>query len=402
MRGRASISLAVVLGALASTMVLGLAQKAPCASGDWGDLRQYRMLCYSDLVPLYSTEQLQGDRLPFIDHCEGTCDEYPVLTMYTMRLVAWPVDSFFWFFYGNALVLAIAAGLAAFALYRAVGGRALYFALAPTLLIYGFVNWDLLPVALTAGATLQLVRRRDGWAGILLGLGAAAKLYPAFLLVPFAAERLRTKEPDRAGRLVFGAVAAWAVVNAPFVLTDTWSTFFRFNQHRPADWDSLWFISCNPFGAAGCGNTNVVNLFSVIAFVAVSAVVWAVKVRRDPDMPRWKLGFPILVAFLLTNKVYSPQYGLWLLPWFALALPDLRFFAAFEAADIAVFVTRFAYFGHLSGGENGWTDAFTIGLFQVALLVRAAVLVACVVRFVLGTSRERVQRTSPAPEPAPA
>ena len=46
-----------------------------------------------DIVPLLGTEQLTGDRLPFLDSCDGTaqgeCDEYPVLTMWTMRLAAW-------------------------------------------------------------------------------------------------------------------------------------------------------------------------------------------------------------------------------------------------------------------------------------------------------------------------
>jgi len=90
--------------------------------------------------------------------------------------------------------------------------------------------------------------------------------------------------------------------------------------------------------------------------------------------------------------VYSPQYGLWLLPWFALVLPDLRLFLAFEAADVAVFVTRFAFFGHLAGEPNGWTDAFSIGYFQIAVLVRAAILLACVVRFV---AREPVGAREP-------
>src|ERR1044071_810643 len=39
---------------------------------------------------------------------------------------------------------------------------------------------------------------RDAWAGILVGLGAAAKLSPALFLVPFIAERIRSREPDRA------------------------------------------------------------------------------------------------------------------------------------------------------------------------------------------------------------
>ena len=40
------------------------------------------------------------------------------------------------------------------------------------------------------------------------------------------------------------------------------------------------------------------------------------------------------MIFLLTNKVYSPQYSVWLLPLFALALPQLRLFIAFEIADL--------------------------------------------------------------------
>ena len=87
--------------------------------------------------------------------------------------------------------------------------------------------------------------------------------------------------------------------------------------------------------------------------------------------------------FLLTNKVYSPQYGLWLLPWFALVLPDLRTFVAFSAADVAVFVTRFAFFGQLDPAIGGWVEGFTIGWFQVAVLVRTLVLIWCVVAWVL-------------------
>src|SRR5207237_9215966 len=146
-------------------------------------------------------EQVQGGRLSDVDHCEGRCDEYPVLTMYTMRAAAWPANGYESFFYWNAVFLSIAAGITAFALYRLAGRRAMYFALAPTLLIYGFVNWDLIAVALATGATLLFLRRRDGWAGALLGLGTAAKLFPVLFLVPFAADRLRRREPGRAARL---------------------------------------------------------------------------------------------------------------------------------------------------------------------------------------------------------
>jgi hypothetical protein len=82
----------------------------------------------------------------------------------------------------------------------------------------------------------------------------------------------------------------------------------------------------------------------------------------------------MLVIFLLTSKVYSPQYGLWLLPWFALTMPELRWFVAFEAADIAVFLTRFAWFARTSD-----LGGLPLGAFEVAILVRTAILIACLV-----------------------
>jgi uncharacterized membrane protein len=377
------IGLGLVMACLATTLALGIALKAPCAGGDWGDGRQYRSYCYSDIVPLYGTEQLTGGRLPYLDACapaEGECDEYPVLSMYAMRLAAWTSDGVSGFFYTNVVLLSIAAFVVLVCLYLLVGSRALYFAVAPTLLIYGFMNWDLLAVAFATAATLAYLNRRDVWAGALLGLGAAAKIYPALLLLPFVLGRFRDRQPDRGIHLAWAGAGAWVVVNLPFVLAapKSWWEFFRFNAARPADWDSVWFIACNRVtGNLYCGHTRLINVASAVLFVAASVLLYRLRRRVVPDFPRWTFGFAIMVAFLLTNKVYSPQYGLWLLPWFALVLPDLRLFAAFEAADVAVFLTRFSWFGR-------YTDlgGLPIGAFEVAVLVRAAILVWCLVAWV--------------------
>ncbi len=154
---RPVVSLGVVLACVIGTMALGTAMKSPCASGNWGDVRQYRFLCYSDIVPLLSTEQLfeRGGRLPFLDECVTrpgqNCDEYPVVTMYFIRVAGWlSGDDYTRFYLVNALMLLGCAALVAVCLYVMNGARALYFALAPTLLIYGTMNWDLLAVAFDA------------------------------------------------------------------------------------------------------------------------------------------------------------------------------------------------------------------------------------------------------------
>ena len=107
------VTLGLVLACLGGTLLVGAVQKAPCAGGDWADGRQYRLACYTDIVPLFGTEQLAGGRLPYLDACapsESNCDEYPVLTMYFMRVAGWVSgDDAGRFFWVNALLLAVCA-----------------------------------------------------------------------------------------------------------------------------------------------------------------------------------------------------------------------------------------------------------------------------------------------------
>jgi len=394
-----TVSLGVVLATVLGTMGLGIALKSPCASGNWGDGRQYKQLCYSDIVPLLGTEQLTGNRLPFLDPCrtsENNCDEYPVLTMYLIRAAAWvaiptvglgePISQAGYerFYYANAILLAAAAVAVAACLWMLVGNRALWFALAPTLLLYGTMNWDLFAVALSTTALVAFAARRDGWAGVLLGLGAAAKFYPGLLLIPLFFQSLRDHEPDRSVRLLWWTVGTWVAVNLPFAvssprgssffrLNEGWSEFFRFNATRTPDFDSGWYIACDLWHQ--CFSTGTVNIASAGLLGGVFGLLWWRKAHRNPGFSRWTLGFPLLVVFLLTNKVYSPQYGLWLLPWFVLALPSLSRFVAFEVTDVAVFVTRFWFFGAYTGVMSFPQESW----FRWALAARALVLVWCLV-----------------------
>jgi uncharacterized membrane protein len=380
--------LGVVLAATAVTMAAGWLLKSPCL-GSWADGRQYNRLCYSDVAALYSSDDrdrgLDEDRFPYLD---GE-NEYPVLTGVAMWVAALPATSYASFFNWNALLLTAAALVTAGTLHRLVGPRALFFALAPSLAVYGFVNWDLVAVVLATVATAAFLRERDAASGALLGAGAAAKVYPGLFTIPFALDRLRRGRPGDAGRLVVAAAAVWAAVNLPFAVLsfDRWSLFFRFNGARGADWDTLWFMEARHLGFTW--DPAVLNVATPILLAALAVVVWGARSARDPGFPAWTFGFPLLVLFLLTSKVYSPQYGLWLLPWFALALPDVRLFTAFQVADVAVFVTRFQFFARYEGLGSGlpfWS-------FEVAVLVRAAVLVACVVAWV---RRREPRATEPA------
>jgi uncharacterized membrane protein len=374
------------------TLAAGYLLKLPCLTGSWEDGRPYNRLCYSDVAALYgSTDRdrgLQDDRVPYLS---GE-NEYPLLSGLAMWVAAVPARSHVSFFNWTALLLTGFAVATAWALHRMAGANALLFALAPTLAVYAFVNWDLLAVALATLATLAFLRRREGLAGGLLGLGTAAKLYPALLLVPFGMDRGRERRWADLARLVGLAVGTWLLLNLPFATAapDRWSEFFRFSAARSPDFDSVWFLLGYHLGFQW--PVGVVNTLSLVAFIAAAGAVWVAASRWRPGFPAWTFGFPLLVAFLLTNKVYSPQFGLWLLPWFALTLPDPRLFVAFQVADALVFVTRFQYFARLLEVGPG----LPFGAFEVALGLRAAVLIACVVAWV------RAGAEVPAGAPRPA
>ena len=61
---------------------------------------------------------------------------------------------------------------------------AMFVAASPMVALAAFINWDMLAVGCVAGALWAWSTRRPIWAGVFIGLGAATKLYPLFLLGP--------------------------------------------------------------------------------------------------------------------------------------------------------------------------------------------------------------------------
>jgi uncharacterized membrane protein len=352
----------------------------PCASTSWLDSQHAGVLqCYTDIPALYRSEQLQGGRLPYLTACTTStspCDEYPVASMYALRLAAWLVppgaDAVRWFFGWAALILLACALWTTWCLER-LGARTILFAAAPVLLVSGTTNLDLIAVAATTTATVAYLAGRRRGAGIALGIGAAAKLYPLLALIPFGAEDRRAGDRGAVRSLSGWTVGTALVLNLPFAVAGfaSWATFFRLNASRPADYDSIWGVPC-AFNA--CLPNVWVKVAAPVATVALAWWIWRSAVRRQPDLPRWVLLFPLLIAVLLLGKVWSPQYSLWLLPWFALTRVPFATFFAYQLAEILEVLTRYSYFNHLQTGRGA-----TYAVLAVVIVVRAALLVRCLV-----------------------
>ena len=343
-------ALALVLISLAVSLSIGAAVRAPCADLE-NFLRPgvpYR-LCYTDITALWADREL-GSRLPYLE----AGNEYPVGTGLLMGLTALPAADAAQYLLINELVLSLAALAIALLLHRLVGRRALFFTAAPALAAYSFLNWDLFAIAVSVAAVVALLSRRDRLAGALAGVGAAAKLFPAFLVPGFALERVRTGDRSAGLRVALWAALAWLLLNAPFAILrpSRWSLFFRFNSARPVDPASLWGLGCTERMTGLCLQPGIVNAASLVLFVGGAVAVWTLRTRREPDFPRWTFAFPLMALFLLTNKVYSPQYSLWLVPWFALALPDVTRFAVWSAVDLAAWAATLAFVRQVPGFEG--------------------------------------------------
>src|SRR5918992_1611145 len=298
------IATTIVVGAL------GYLQKVPCRSIGFDYARTVQRACYTDIYPLYFVRGLADGKVPYLDDIPEPV-EYPVLTGWFMQtisaLVRWTLPNAavqtrgMAFFDLTVVALGLLAVLAVLATMCAAGaGRALraglMCALAPGLLLAAYINWDLLAVALSALAIAA-------WAGRWRALG----------------------------RLGVGTAGAWLLVNVPVMLLawDGWLRFYNFSKDRPVDWGSIFFFAAK-HGQTWVDDVSTLNKVGELSFavLALAIGVVALTAPRRPRLPQ--LLFLVAAAFMLTNKVWSPQYVLWLLPLVVLARPRLPAFLVWQ------------------------------------------------------------------------
>ena len=342
---------ALIVLAAAAYLVGGLLD-VPCMSNGWLAPDVYEHLCYSDIPPLYLQRGFADGVIPYLQAPPGgQYLEYPVLTGLFMQVSAWitsvvialvpPVSPYLTFFIVNAILLFPFFVLTVVAAARYVRGRpwdAAMIALAPSIILAGLINWDLIPIGLSTAALLLWSRQRPGWAGVLLGLAIAAKFYPVILLGPWFLICLRAGRLRDFGRLFAGAAGVWLVVNVPVMIGnfEGWSYFYRFSQFRGVDWGSVWY-AITLAGLPGI-NSELLNAIATGTFVVLCIGI-AILIFKAPRRPRLvSVLFLVIAAFVMTNKVYSPQFAMWLVPLAVLARPRWRDFLIWQSAEVAYFI----------------------------------------------------------------
>lgn len=298
----------------------------------------YGHLAYSDTLALYYNFHLANHALPYVQ----TRVEYPVLTGLFMWLAALAPGVQGYFLVSSLGLCACALGTT-FLLCRIDQRFAWGFAFCPLLLVFGLLNWDLLAIFFMVAGWERFRAQRYGFAGVLLSLAVWAKFFPIVLLFYCVASLLGdSRHRVHARRMGLWAGSVALIVNGPFAVANfpNWSHFFVFNARRKGGGGVLYELHI----ASALPMPVVDGLTG--ALVVVVALLLVPRVLRG--------GSPIVAAaiafafLMLVNKVYSPQYMMWLFvfglmaewPVWSLALMSVAGLVDYVAAMTVLYLSN--------------------------------------------------------------
>lgn len=326
--------------------------KTPCRAGGWGAPEVYFAGCYSDWTGLWTSRGFAED--PWAPFRTDSAFEYPILIAVVAALLAWLAHAITnvaetmgveaganLVFYDLNFLAVVALWMVTTVLVAKLAGLrywdAAMVAVAPGIIFAGFINWDMWAVVFMVAALWAFAKHRYGWAGVLIGLGTAVKLFPLLLLGAIAVLAIRTARYYPLLITAAGAAITWLAVNLPLMIfnPDAWAVFYEYSSDREPGWSSIWHAYSTATGTDISGAELSGYAFWSFVVACTIIAVLGLTTRHRPRLAQ--LLFLIIAAFILVNKVYSPQFVFWLIPLIALALPNWRDFLIFSAVELLHF-----------------------------------------------------------------
>jgi len=329
--------------------------------------------------------------------------EYPLLTLvpFSLPLVA-PAQ---WYQVVFAICMAIIAGIIYLILkrYRSTSAAiafAIYLVLGSWATAEG--RFDLIPAGLTLGAVILAARARWKWAFALLALATLLKFYPAVLIPPFLiAQQMQSKDRWFAWSRWYASVVfigTCAVVIAISLILNVADTLIPFSYfvNRPVQVESfpgtlLWlgnflgypvqyvmlYQSLNFLSPLA----NKVSLLSALLLGAGLLYTFWLQWRGKIDL--YMACLLALLILLITGKVFSPQYLIWVAPLIALVgKSNWKWLVSW--GSVAILTTCIFPFIYI--------DLAHIQAYYAVILARDLLIVAIVCVLLFNASKSRALR----------
>ena len=153
------------------------------------------------------------------------------------------------------------------------------------------------------------------------------------------------------------------VVNSYFILNnfEGWLNIYTFHSGRLPNPDSVWGIIFSLFPRM---NVEFINTFTLVTFSVLYFII-ILKKRKDSLINLW---FVSLLLFLVLNKVFSPQYTIWLLMFFVLSNKFSK--TTFYSLEISNAIVLFSILYWFTLKE-----AIFINISHITVLIRHAILI---------------------------
>lgn len=212
-------------------------------------------------------------------------------------------------------------------------------------------KFDVMPMAFTIASLYYFIQRRFGPAYALIMFAALIKIYPALILVVYivinclehAEYRRRNVMQGVIAAVVVGLVAVVPLMMMSVPFSDIMS-FVTFHTDRGFQVESVAGVIIQALGLLGLTSFSIVGAhytwdvagplsdailpywnFVYISAIVATIILIAIYVVRSRDEVEcgWNarslmaMAMLITLVFILTNKVFSTQYMIWIFPFLA-------------------------------------------------------------------------------------
>ena len=240
--------------------------------------------------------------------------------------------------------------------------------------MHAFTHWEILSITTAVGALWCLSRQHFGYAGVCIGLGISAQIWPVFLLLALYIIAGRNDQWWETLRCTQFTILSWAAINIPVAVLfpHTWFRYFVDVYLQMWDWQSGFALLIRETNWLGFDRATTLNLVTVGMFSVLLVMIIAV-IAQSPSTP----GVPevtllLLVAWLLSTKEWSSQFSLWLVPIIVLAVPKWRLVFAWGAVEAVLWYVQAL---HMLGKDHLGLPG---GMLDFMLIIRGGLLLMLV------------------------
>ena len=367
-----------------------------CRSREFSGSSALTYFCYSDIPVFWSTHLLQDHIWPFdfafIPELSKTIDpvEYPVI----IGLVIWALSyltssagvPYINFFDVNVVFIGLLFIASTYFVHKIKPKYVLLMVFAPAVIMSLFINWDMWAVLPSLIAIYYLDKGKSVLSAIFLSVAISAKFYPIVMLLPICILLIKSRKFIEFRNFLVAATATYLFINLPIMISNFsgWSYFYKSSFNRGVGYGSIWEV----FEILGLKLDNV-NFYYVLStfftFILISIFFW----RSKNFSNLHEIVFLSVFAFVAFNKVYSPQFVLWLTPLAVLALKNkkqISFFVVWQLLEATYHLALWRYFYQLGGGQVLF--AVSPGYYAMISALRFLTLVSFALSLVLFSRSE--------------